>query len=151
LILAFSITSQQITQWYALVMHIISFIVCIFTLVESILFGKGAIVRRSDLIGLIMRRNELAHDIIRASMIQQLPPMLQVLLCAVCNSPLNFVQFFNYFLCVTLCRVQICAKVVATWILVPFITRWFLNFSVTRPWISPLMLVWWEIACEITY
>uniref|UniRef100_A0A803LIK9 DNA replication ATP-dependent helicase/nuclease n=1 Tax=Chenopodium quinoa TaxID=63459 RepID=A0A803LIK9_CHEQI len=37
----------------------------------------GANVRRSDLIGLIMRRNELAHSIIKASKVQQLPPMLQ--------------------------------------------------------------------------
>uniref|UniRef100_A0A803M4H9 DNA replication ATP-dependent helicase/nuclease n=1 Tax=Chenopodium quinoa TaxID=63459 RepID=A0A803M4H9_CHEQI len=37
----------------------------------------GANVRRLDLIGLIMRRNELAHSIIKASKVQQLPPMLQ--------------------------------------------------------------------------
>ncbi|KMS95822.1 hypothetical protein BVRB_004770 isoform B [Beta vulgaris subsp. vulgaris] len=37
----------------------------------------GTTVRRSDLIGLIMRRNELAHNIIKASAVQQLPQMLQ--------------------------------------------------------------------------
>lgn len=35
-------------------------------------------VRRSDVVGLIMRRNELASDILKASKIQQLPPVLQV-------------------------------------------------------------------------
>nr|XP_043625334.1 DNA replication ATP-dependent helicase/nuclease JHS1 [Erigeron canadensis] len=39
---------------------------------------QGVAVRRSDLVGLIMRRNELASDILKASMTQQLPPMLQV-------------------------------------------------------------------------
>lgn len=39
---------------------------------------KGIAVRRSDLVGLIMRRNELASDILKASTSQQLPPMLQV-------------------------------------------------------------------------
>lgn len=39
---------------------------------------KGISVRRSDLIGLIMRRNELANDLLKASTTQQLPPMLQV-------------------------------------------------------------------------
>ncbi|XP_073140812.1 DNA replication ATP-dependent helicase/nuclease JHS1 isoform X2 [Henckelia pumila] len=38
---------------------------------------QGIFVRRSDLIGLIMRRNELANDIRKASTTQQLPPMLQ--------------------------------------------------------------------------
>ncbi|KAL8229689.1 hypothetical protein R6Q57_014589 [Mikania cordata] len=38
---------------------------------------QGIAVRRSDLVGLIMRRNELASDILKASMTQQLPPMLQ--------------------------------------------------------------------------
>ncbi|XP_057549836.1 DNA replication ATP-dependent helicase/nuclease JHS1 [Amaranthus tricolor] len=37
----------------------------------------GTSVQRSDLIGLIMRRNELAHSIIKALSVQQLPPMLQ--------------------------------------------------------------------------
>lgn len=41
-------------------------------------FVKGISVKRSDLVGLIMRRNELASDILKASMVQQLPPMLQV-------------------------------------------------------------------------
>ncbi|KAL8500568.1 hypothetical protein ACS0TY_020227 [Phlomoides rotata] len=38
---------------------------------------QGISVRRSDLIGLIMRRNELANDLLKASTTQQLPPMLQ--------------------------------------------------------------------------
>ncbi|KAK9065396.1 hypothetical protein SSX86_016779 [Deinandra increscens subsp. villosa] len=38
---------------------------------------QGIAVRRSDLVGLIMRRNELASDILKASVTQQLPPMLQ--------------------------------------------------------------------------
>lgn len=38
---------------------------------------QGIFVRRSDLIGLIMRRNELANDICKASTTQQLPPMSQ--------------------------------------------------------------------------
>ncbi|KAJ1272512.1 hypothetical protein BS78_06G207100 [Paspalum vaginatum] len=37
----------------------------------------GIKVKRSDLIGLIMRRNELAADILKASISQSLPPMLQ--------------------------------------------------------------------------
>ncbi|GMY22919.1 DNA replication ATP-dependent helicase/nuclease JHS1 isoform X2 [Fagus crenata] len=36
---------------------------------------QGIVVRRSDLVGLIMRRNELANDILKASTTQQLPPM----------------------------------------------------------------------------
>ncbi|GLT73724.1 hypothetical protein SLA2020_455620 [Shorea laevis] len=39
---------------------------------------QGITVRRSDLVGLIMRRNELANDIVNASTTQQLPPMLRV-------------------------------------------------------------------------
>ncbi|KAG4151556.1 hypothetical protein ERO13_D04G072675v2 [Gossypium hirsutum] len=39
---------------------------------------QGIVVRRSDLVGLIMRRNELAHDILKALTTQQLPPMLQI-------------------------------------------------------------------------
>nr|GEY09077.1 DNA replication ATP-dependent helicase/nuclease DNA2 [Tanacetum cinerariifolium] len=39
---------------------------------------QGITVRRSDMVGLIMRRNELASDILKASMTQQLPPMSQV-------------------------------------------------------------------------
>ncbi|KAI7740314.1 hypothetical protein M8C21_005294 [Ambrosia artemisiifolia] len=39
---------------------------------------QGIAVRRSDLVGLIMRRNELASDLLKASTMQQLPPMLQV-------------------------------------------------------------------------
>lgn len=35
-------------------------------------------VRRSDLVGLVMRRNELASHILKASTMQQLPPMLRV-------------------------------------------------------------------------
>ncbi|XP_031092095.1 DNA replication ATP-dependent helicase/nuclease JHS1 isoform X1 [Ipomoea triloba] len=38
---------------------------------------QGITVRRSDLIGLLMRRNELANDLLRASTTQQLPPMIQ--------------------------------------------------------------------------
>ncbi|KAL7120847.1 hypothetical protein ACP275_02G147300 [Erythranthe tilingii] len=38
---------------------------------------QGISVRRSDLIGLIMRRNDLANDLLKASTTQQLPPMLQ--------------------------------------------------------------------------
>ncbi|KAK9273764.1 hypothetical protein L1049_018574 [Liquidambar formosana] len=38
---------------------------------------QGIAVRRSDLVGLIIRRNELANDILKASTSQQLPPMLQ--------------------------------------------------------------------------
>ncbi|KAK6234466.1 hypothetical protein QUC31_006872 [Theobroma cacao] len=39
---------------------------------------QGIVVRRSDLVGLIMRRNELANDILKALTTQQLPPMLQI-------------------------------------------------------------------------
>ncbi|KAJ4727342.1 DNA replication ATP-dependent helicase Dna2 [Melia azedarach] len=38
---------------------------------------QGIMVQRIDLIGLIMRRNELANDIVKASTTQQLPPMLR--------------------------------------------------------------------------
>ncbi|KAK3019282.1 hypothetical protein RJ639_002855, partial [Escallonia herrerae] len=38
---------------------------------------KRIAVRRSDLVGLIMRRNELSNDILKASTTQRLPPMLQ--------------------------------------------------------------------------
>ncbi|XAR54242.1 DNA helicase [Bertholletia excelsa] len=38
---------------------------------------QGISVRRSDMVGLIMRRNELANDLLRALTSQQLPPMLQ--------------------------------------------------------------------------
>ncbi|KAL0429394.1 UNVERIFIED_CONTAM: DNA replication ATP-dependent helicase/nuclease JHS1 [Sesamum radiatum] len=38
---------------------------------------QGIAVKRSDLIGLIMRRNDLANDLLKASTTQQLPPMLQ--------------------------------------------------------------------------
>ncbi|KAK9202628.1 hypothetical protein WN944_017840 [Citrus x changshan-huyou] len=38
---------------------------------------QGVMVQRSDLLGLIMRRNEFANDIIKASTTQQLPPMLR--------------------------------------------------------------------------
>ncbi|KAI9180101.1 hypothetical protein LWI28_001188 [Acer negundo] len=34
-------------------------------------------VRRSDVVGLIMRRNELANDILKASTMQHLPPMIR--------------------------------------------------------------------------
>ncbi|GMJ09463.1 jing he sheng 1, embryo defective 2411 [Hibiscus trionum] len=39
---------------------------------------QGIVVRRSDLVGLIMRRNELANDLLKALTTQQLPPMLQI-------------------------------------------------------------------------
>ncbi|KAF5744240.1 DNA replication ATP-dependent helicase/nuclease DNA2 isoform X3 [Tripterygium wilfordii] len=39
---------------------------------------QGIKVRRSDLVGLIMSRNELANDILKASTTQELPPMLQI-------------------------------------------------------------------------
>ncbi|GAB2270869.1 DNA replication ATP-dependent helicase/nuclease jhs1, variant 2 [Dionaea muscipula] len=39
---------------------------------------QGTLVRRSDVLGLIMRHNKLAHDIVKASRIQQLPRMLLV-------------------------------------------------------------------------
>ncbi|XP_056693295.1 DNA replication ATP-dependent helicase/nuclease JHS1 isoform X2 [Spinacia oleracea] len=46
----------------------------------------GSNVRRSDLIGLIIRRNELAHSIIKASKVQQLPPMLKSInMCRSCR------------------------------------------------------------------
>uniref|UniRef100_A0A5B7AJ85 DNA helicase n=2 Tax=Davidia involucrata TaxID=16924 RepID=A0A5B7AJ85_DAVIN len=38
---------------------------------------QGIVVQRSDMVGLIMRRNELANDILKASTTQQLPSMLQ--------------------------------------------------------------------------
>ncbi|XP_026406713.1 DNA replication ATP-dependent helicase/nuclease DNA2-like isoform X2 [Papaver somniferum] len=38
---------------------------------------QGIVPQRSDIIGLIIRRNELANDILKASTVQQLPPMLQ--------------------------------------------------------------------------
>ncbi|KAK7401394.1 hypothetical protein VNO78_12831 [Psophocarpus tetragonolobus] len=38
---------------------------------------QGVVVQRSDLTGLIMRRNELASDVLKALTLQQLPPMLQ--------------------------------------------------------------------------
>ncbi|KAM4081953.1 hypothetical protein ACJW30_11G132500 [Castanea mollissima] len=47
---------------------------------------QGIMVRRSDLVGLIMRRNELANDILKASTIQQLPAMIQSLsMCKGCR------------------------------------------------------------------
>ncbi|WOL06102.1 DNA replication ATP-dependent helicase/nuclease DNA2 [Canna indica] len=47
---------------------------------------QGVKVERSDLVGLIMRRNELAMDILKASRTQYLPPMLQnVSMCKVCR------------------------------------------------------------------
>ncbi|OVA14827.1 DNA replication factor Dna2 [Macleaya cordata] len=38
---------------------------------------QGIAAQRSDMVGLIIRRNELANDILKASTVQQLPPMLQ--------------------------------------------------------------------------
>ncbi|XP_062097786.1 DNA replication ATP-dependent helicase/nuclease JHS1 [Humulus lupulus] len=47
---------------------------------------QGISVRRSDLIGLIMRRNDLATDILKALTTQVLPPMLQSLnMCKGCR------------------------------------------------------------------
>ncbi|PIA50019.1 hypothetical protein AQUCO_01300626v1 [Aquilegia coerulea] len=47
---------------------------------------QGITVKRSDLVGLIMRRNELANDILKASTVQQLPPMLQnPIMCRGCR------------------------------------------------------------------
>ncbi|WCJ23084.1 DNA replication ATP-dependent helicase/nuclease JHS1 [Euphorbia peplus] len=47
---------------------------------------QGIMARRSDLVGLIMRRNELANHIINASKAQKLPPMLRSLnMCRGCR------------------------------------------------------------------
>ncbi|KAJ6319289.1 hypothetical protein OIU78_014832 [Salix suchowensis] len=47
---------------------------------------RGITVQRSDVVGLIMRRNDLANDILKASRTQQLPPMLQSLnMCRSCR------------------------------------------------------------------
>ncbi|KAE8695691.1 DNA replication ATP-dependent helicase/nuclease DNA2-like isoform X2 [Hibiscus syriacus] len=47
---------------------------------------QGIVVRRSDLVGLIMRRNELASDLLKALTTEQLPPMLQIpSLCKGCR------------------------------------------------------------------
>ncbi|KAJ0970838.1 hypothetical protein J5N97_018797 [Dioscorea zingiberensis] len=47
---------------------------------------RGINVRRSDLVGLIMRRNELATDILKASSAQSFPPMLKnPILCKGCR------------------------------------------------------------------
>ncbi|KAF9625151.1 hypothetical protein IFM89_019365 [Coptis chinensis] len=47
---------------------------------------QGIMAQRSDMVGIIMRRNELAHDILKASTVQQLPPMLQSLnVCKSCR------------------------------------------------------------------
>lgn len=52
-------------------------------------------VQRSDLVGLIMRRNELATDVLKASRTQHLPSMLQNLaLCKVCHR-LNICTIFH--------------------------------------------------------
>ncbi|GAB2241371.1 hypothetical protein Droror1_Dr00018146 [Drosera rotundifolia] len=49
-------------------------------------YQQGSLVRRSDVLGLIMRCNELAHDIMKAAMTQQLPPMLLSLnMCKSCR------------------------------------------------------------------
>ncbi|KAM0935396.1 putative DNA helicase [Dioscorea sansibarensis] len=46
----------------------------------------GIEVQRSDLVGLIMRRNELATDILKASSLQRFPPMLKnPILCKGCR------------------------------------------------------------------
>lgn len=55
---------------------------------------KGIRVQRSDLVGLIMRRNELANNILKASTAQLLPPMLQV--CSFLNMVLQIsIESFN--------------------------------------------------------
>ncbi|XP_039122512.1 DNA replication ATP-dependent helicase/nuclease JHS1 isoform X1 [Dioscorea cayenensis subsp. rotundata] len=47
---------------------------------------RGIEVQRSDLVGLIMRRNELATDILKASSFQRFPPMLKnPILCKGCR------------------------------------------------------------------
>ncbi|KVI08001.1 Dna2 [Cynara cardunculus var. scolymus] len=52
-------------------------------------------VRCSDLVGLILRRNELASDILKASTTQQFPPMLQVPnMCKSCRH-LNACTFYH--------------------------------------------------------
>lgn len=54
------------------------FILPLFRVFEHITYVQGVVVRRSDLVGLIMRRNELADSILKASTTQRLPPMLKV-------------------------------------------------------------------------
>lgn len=47
---------------------------------------RGIKVQRSDVVGLIMRRNELASDILKASAIQVLPPMIKnPMVCKSCR------------------------------------------------------------------
>ncbi|KAK4791943.1 hypothetical protein SAY86_022378 [Trapa natans] len=49
-------------------------------------YTQGIDARRSDLVGLIMRRNELANDVLKALKAQQLPPMMQSLnICKGCR------------------------------------------------------------------
>ncbi|KAG6496118.1 hypothetical protein ZIOFF_043966 [Zingiber officinale] len=56
---------------------------------------RGVKVQRSDLVGLIMRRNELATDVLKASRTRHLPSMLQNLaLCKVCRH-LNICTIFH--------------------------------------------------------
>ncbi|PRQ49531.1 putative DNA helicase [Rosa chinensis] len=47
---------------------------------------QGIAVRRSDIVGLIVQRNQLANDIVKASRLQVLPPMLRnSSLCRICR------------------------------------------------------------------
>lgn len=50
---------------------------------------QGIKVQRSDVVGLIMRRNELASDILKASSTQNLPPMLQVAIFEMTHTHIN--------------------------------------------------------------
>ena len=70
------------------------YIICVCLLRKITLFYllciKGIVVQRSDLVGLIMRRNELASDILKALTLQQLPPMLQV-----CTFPFCYIMYLQ--------------------------------------------------------
>lgn len=84
---------------------------------------KGIRVQRSDLVGLIMRRNELANNILKASTAQLLPPMLQV------RSFLNMVLYISIEslkvnILIFCYRIQMCAKDAAILMFAPFIIRY---------------------------
>ncbi|GAU13084.1 hypothetical protein TSUD_173840 [Trifolium subterraneum] len=56
---------------------------------------QGITVQRSDTVGLIIRRNELASDILKALVLQQLPPVLQSpSMCRGCRH-LNVCSIYN--------------------------------------------------------
>ncbi|CAJ2669775.1 unnamed protein product [Trifolium pratense] len=56
---------------------------------------QGITVQRSDIVGLIIRRNELASDILKALVLQQLPPVLQSpSMCRGCRH-LNVCSIYN--------------------------------------------------------